>query len=49
MVEQGAGGPADPQPGVEEGGLVVHDGVAGGGRGGEAATHGTAILICYTI
>ena len=51
-VEQGAGGPTAPQPGVggeEEGCLVVHDGGAGGGHGGEAATLGPAILGCFTI
>ena len=46
-VEQGAGGAAAPKPGVggvQEGRLVVHDGGAGGGHGGEAAAPGPAIL-----
>ena len=48
MVEQGAGGATAAQPGiagVEEGGLVVHDGGAGGGHRGETATPGPDILV----
>ena len=49
VVEQGAGGPTAPQPGiagVEEGVLVVHDGGAGGGHRGEAAP---SILGCFNL